>query len=79
MQKLLIDGKNILSGRISISGSKKLIVHLDADHSERNVLKELELYSKIMSKGSYLICGDTHVEFFKQNPHGENKNYFKSF
>ena len=62
----------------SISGSKKLIVHLDSDHSERNVLKELELYSKIMSKGSYLICGDTHVEFFKQNPHGKNKNYFKN-
>ena len=71
-QKVLKKIKNI------ISGSRKMIVHLDSDHSEENVLKELEIYSKFMSKGSYLICGDTHVEFFKKNPHGKNKNYFKN-
>ena len=35
------------------------------------------MYSKFVSKNSYLLCGDTHVEFFKQNPHGKNKNYSK--
>jgi cephalosporin hydroxylase len=59
-----------------IGKSKKIIVHLDSDHSEKNVLKELEIYSKLIGKGSYIICGDTHVEFFKKNPHGKNKNYF---
>ena len=47
------------------------------DISEKNVLKELEIYSKIIGKGSYLICGDTHVELFNKNPHGKDKNYFK--
>tara|TARA_B100000700_G_C14943970_1_gene808204 strand:+ start:525 stop:1280 length:756 start_codon:yes stop_codon:yes gene_type:complete len=60
-----------------IGKSKKIIVHLDSDHSEKNVLKELEIYSKIIGKGSYLICGDTHVELFNKNPHGKDKNYFK--
>ena len=57
---------------------KKIIVHLDSDHSEKNVLKELEVYSKLIGKGSYLICGDTHVELFDKNPHGRDKNYFKN-
>ena len=61
-----------------IKGSKKIIIHLDSDHSHANVLNELNKYSKFIGKGSYLICGDTHVEFFKKNPHGKNKNYFKN-
>ena len=62
----------------TIGKSKKIIVHLDSDHSQENVLNELNLYSKLINKGSYLICGDTHVEFFKKNPHGYNKNYSKN-
>ena len=62
----------------TIRKSKKIIVHLDSDHSQENVLSELNLYSKLIKKGSYLICGDTHVEFFKKNPHGYNKNYSKN-
>ena len=50
----------------TIGKSKKIIVHLDSDHSQENVLNELNLYSKLINKGSYLICGDTHVEFFKK-------------
>jgi cephalosporin hydroxylase len=61
-----------------IGVSKKVIIHLDSDHSHENVLKELNLYSKLIKKGSYLICGDTHIEFFKINPHGKNKNYSKN-
>ena len=64
--------------KLKTKGSKKIIVHLDSDHSHENVLNELKEYSKILGKGSYLICGDTHVQFFNKNPHGNNKNYFKN-
>lgn len=57
--------------------SKKIIIHLDSDHSKKNVLDELNKYSKLLKKGSIIICGDTHVEFFKNNPHGRNKEYRK--
>lgn len=42
--------------------SKKILVILDSDHSHNHVLNELELYSKFVSKNSYLICTDTVVE-----------------
>jgi len=82
-KKELIKGastdEKVLKRIKSIVGkSKRVIVHLDSDHSHKNVLRELNLYSKFIRKGSYLICGDTHVDFFKNNPHGVNKNYSKN-
>lgn len=39
---------------------KKVIVMLDSDHSKSHVLKELEIYSKFVSKDSFLIVEDTN-------------------
>ena len=36
-------------------------------HTERHVLDELEIYSNIVTKNSYLIVQDTFVEFFPKN------------
>ena len=44
-----------------IDNKQKIIVILDSDHSKKHVLKELEIYSKFVSKNSYLIVEDTAI------------------
>lgn len=44
-----------------IKHHQKIMVILDSDHSKKHVLKELEIYSKFVSKDCYLIVEDTAV------------------
>jgi len=41
---------------------KQILVILDSNHSHEHVLKELELYSPLVKKNSYLIVFDTVIE-----------------
>lgn len=54
---------SILEQVKSIVGqSKRIIVHLDSNHTHEHVLQELKLYSRFVGKGYYIVCGDTIVE-----------------
>ena len=55
------DEKIIDEVKQKIDNNKKIIVILDSDHSKKHVLKELEIYSKFVSKNSYLIVEDTAI------------------
>jgi len=50
---------------------KKILVCLDSLHTYNHVLRELNLYSKFVNKGSYLVVFDTIIEYF---PKGSFKN-----
>ena len=43
-----------------VSG-KKVLITLDSLHTREHVLKELEIYSKLVTPGSYLVVQDTNI------------------
>ena len=57
----------------------KIMVFLDSNHAHEHVYKELELYSKFVTKGSYLVIFDTVIDkmpdnFFKDRSWGSGNN-----
>ncbi|MFC1623841.1 cephalosporin hydroxylase family protein [Candidatus Omnitrophota bacterium] len=70
----LIEGSSIeqdIFNKIkSIVGDcRAVMVVLDSYHTHEHVLKELQLYSLLVGKGFYLICGDTIVEQIPKQRH----------
>lgn len=57
------DNRVIRNIKKIIGNSKRVLVLLDSSHTHEHVLKELELYSPLVSKGSYIIVFDTIVEY----------------
>jgi len=58
---------------------KQVLVALDSSHTHNHVLKELQLYSPFVTKGSYLVVFDTLIEdmpedFFPDRPWGRGNN-----
>ena len=60
-------------------GKTRVLVTLDSNHTHDHVLRELELYSPLVTKGSYLVVFDTTIEdmpegFFPDRPWGKGNN-----
>ena len=55
--------KKIFNKIKKILKNKKAMVILDSDHTHQHVLNELNLYSKLIKKNQYLICGDTIIAY----------------
>jgi cephalosporin hydroxylase len=63
----LIEGSSVDAGIVAqvfalAKGRRKVMVMLDSNHTHDHVLKELELYSPLVGKDSYLIVYDTSIE-----------------
>ena len=48
-------------------GKKTILVILDSNHTHEHVFKELELYSPLVTKDSYLVVFDTVIEDMPKN------------
>lgn len=46
----------------SLTAGKKTMVILDSSHTAAHVSRELQVYSTMVTPGSYLIVNDTHLE-----------------
>ncbi len=60
-------------------GKNQILVLLDSMHTHDHVLKEMELYSPLVTKGSYLVVFDTIIEdmpedFFLDRTWGKGNN-----
>jgi cephalosporin hydroxylase len=81
---VLIEGSSVepavLEKVHSIARSRmRRLVALDSNHTHDHVLRELELYSQLVTKDSYLVVFDTVVEdmpesFFQDRPWGKGNN-----
>ncbi|AJZ76702.1 cephalosporin hydroxylase [Candidatus Nitrosotenuis cloacae] len=56
-----IDEKTVKDVYSAARGKKNIMVVLDSNHTHDHVLKELEFYSPIVTKNSYLVVFDTVV------------------
>ena len=57
-----IDEKVVKKVYELVKNKKRILVILDSNHSHEHVLKEMELYSPLVKKNSYLIVFDTIIE-----------------
>ena len=72
----LIEGSSISDETMvavhqAIGDAKSVIVFLDSNHSESHVMRELELYSPLVSPGSYIVAHDGAQGWVWEIPHGK--------
>ncbi len=54
---------DFLQKKYLIKKKDKKIIILDSNHTKEHVLNELNLYSKMLNKGDYIVVMDTIIEF----------------
>ena len=57
---------NFLTKKYAIRKKDKKIIILDSNHTKEHVLNELDIYSKILNKGDYIVVMDTIIEFINK-------------
>lgn len=72
----LIDGDSTRPetfSQIKIAPDESVLVILDSNHSKHHVLNELELYSRLVTPGSYLIAADGFKKHLVDVPRGKER------
>src|SRR5262249_42562045 len=79
LQGSSIDASVVSAARRMAAGKERVLVVLDSNHTHAHVLNELNLYSPLVTRGSYLIVLDTVIEdmpatCFGDRPWGRGDN-----
>jgi cephalosporin hydroxylase len=74
-----IDDRVVNNVRRLGDGHRSVMVLLDSNHTHEHVLRELELYSPLVTRGSYIVVFDTGIEdmpegTFAGKPWGKGNN-----
>jgi cephalosporin hydroxylase len=74
-----VDDAVVAQVREIAKGKRAILVALDSNHCHAHVLCELQLYSPLVTRGSYLVVFDTGIEelpedFFPDRPWGKGNN-----
>jgi cephalosporin hydroxylase len=74
-----VDDDIVAKARAIASQHDRVFVVLDSNHTHDHVLRELELYSPMVTKGSYLVVFDTAIddlpdEIYQDRPWGRGNN-----
>lgn len=74
-----LDPAVVDQARAMAAEARTVLVCLDSNHTHAHVLEELELYSPLVSKGSYMVVFDTVIEempedFYPDRPWGRGDN-----
>jgi cephalosporin hydroxylase len=74
-----VDPAVVEQARQFAAEAERVMVVLDSNHAHEHVLSELEQYSPLVTRGSYLVVFDTVVEhmgadFFPDRPWGPGRN-----
>ena len=80
----LIEGSSVADevvaeARALAAQAERVLVVLDSNHTHEHVLHELQLYSPLVTRGSYLVAFDTIIEdmpedFYPDRPWGRGDN-----
>jgi len=73
------DEATVARVRALASGRRPVMVLLDSNHTRDHVLRELELYAPLVTRGSYLVVFDTSIEdtpdgYYPDRPWGKLDN-----
>lgn len=74
-----VDGEVVETVKLMAKDRSPVLVVLDSNHTHEHVLRELEAYSPLVTRGSYLVVFDTVIEampedFFPDRPWGKGDN-----
>lgn len=67
LQGSSIDDQLAEKVRAIAANARSVLVILDSNHTHEHVLRELQLYAPLVTRGSYLIVLDTVVEYMPQD------------
>lgn len=79
----LIEGDSVSTNvvnqvNLNLKPEDSVFIFLDSNHTKEHVLDELNIYSKLVSKGSYIVACDGIMKILSNTPNGLREWYWNN-